>query len=141
MKNSALLLFASIVMLSCSKTVSKDDFAKLNGYWEIERVKMPDGTEKTKAYLVNPTIDFFEVKGNTGFRKKVMPQFDGKYLVDDTSEKIALSQKEGKTYINYTTQYAQWKEEVLELDEEELVLKNDHNMEYHYKKPIPFSVK
>lgn len=113
--------------------------AKINGYWEIEEAVMPDGEKK--EYKVNPTIDYFEIKGKTGFRKKVMPQMDGTYLQNDLSEKISISQKDGKTYINYATQYAKWQEEILELNDEELVVKNQHNMEYHYKKPIPFSVK
>ena len=139
MKKFALLLFSSVVLLSCTSSVSEADLAKLNGYWEIESVKMPNGGEKD--YVVNPTIDFFELKGKTGIRKKVMPQLDGKYLVNDLSEKITISQTEHKMYINYTTQYAKWKEEIVALDDDELVLKNDHDMEYHYKKPIPFTVK
>jgi hypothetical protein len=139
MKRIALLFLISFVSLSCSHTITDADLAKINGYWEIEEAVMPDGEKK--EYKVNPTIDYFEIKGKTGFRKKVMPQMDGTYLQNDLSEKISISQKDGKTYINYATQYAKWQEEILELNDEELVVKNQHNMEYHYKKPIPFSVK
>jgi hypothetical protein len=100
---------------------------------------MADGSNK--EYTINPTIDYFELKGKEGFRKKVMPQFDGTYRVNDLSEKIAIVKENGKTYISYTTDYAKWKEELLELDDEELVVKNQHEIEYHYKKPQPFTVK
>jgi hypothetical protein len=139
MKNIALLLFTSLILLSCSGKVSTDDLTKLNGYWEIEKVITPDKAEK--EYSVNPTIDFFELKGQSGFRKKVMPQLDGKYLVDDLSEAITISEEKDKFYITYKTNYATWKEEIVALSSDRLVLKNNHDMEYHYKKPIPFTLK
>lgn len=139
MKKTILLLFVSIVTVSCGNSISEADLAKLNGYWEIETAVMPDGSEK--EYKINTTIDFFELKGKTGFRKKVMPQFDGSYRMNDLSEKISIVQDSGKTYVSYVTDYAKWKEEIVELNDKKLVLKNNHNMEYHYKKPEPFTVK
>lgn len=139
MNRIVVLLFASFFVLSCGRNVSDEDLTKLNGYWEIEEAIMADGTKK--EYKVNPTIDYFELKGKEGFRKKVMPQFDGTYRVNDLSEKITVIKESGKTYISYTTEYAKWKEEVLELDDKELVVKNQHDIEYHYKKPEPFSIK
>jgi len=139
MKNITLLLFTSLVLLSCSDKVDKDDLDKLSGYWEIEKVVTPD--DKEKEYSINPTIDFFQLKGKSGFRKKVMPQLDGKYLVDDLSEAITVSEEKDKFYITYKTNYATWKEEITALSEDKLVLKNSHDMEYHYKKPIPFTLK
>ncbi|MXN91818.1 hypothetical protein GR160_11330 [Flavobacterium sp. Sd200] len=139
MKKLVVAVVASLTLLSCAKKASADDISKINGYWEIESVIMPDGSEKD--YTVNPTIDYFEVKGKEGFRKKVMPQFDGTYKVNDGSEKISISEKDNKVYMDYTTTYAKWQEELLELTDEELVVKNQHGIEYHYKKPEPFTVK
>ncbi|PZR22262.1 MAG: hypothetical protein DI539_06070 [Flavobacterium psychrophilum] len=139
MKKSIVLLFVSLVAFSCGHSISDEDLTKLNGYWEIEEAIMADG--EAKEYKVNPTIDYFELKGKEGFRKKVMPQFDGTYRVNDLSEKITVVKENGKTYISYTTEYAKWKEELLELDDEHLVVKNQHDIEYHYKKPQPFSIK
>ena len=139
MRKTVVLLFMSVMALSCGHNVSSEDLTKLNGYWEIQEAVMADGAKK--EYPVNPTIDYFELKGKTGFRKKVMPQFDGTYRVNDLSEKIEVLQKDGKTFISYATEYAKWKEEILELNDKELVVKNQHDIEYHYKKPKPFSVK
>lgn len=132
------LLLLPFILLSCGG-VNEADLNKINGYWEIEEAVMPDGSKK--EYTINPAIDFFELKGKEGFRKKVMPQLDGTYLTGENQEKISVTTVDGKTYLNYTTEYAKWKEEIVELNDEELVLKNEHDMEYHYKKPIPFSVK
>lgn len=133
------LFFIVLVSISCSNTISDENLKHLTGYWEIEEVILPDGTNK--EYKINPTIDYFELKGKTGFRKKVMPQFDGSYRVNDLSEKISVIEEEGTNYISYVTDYAKWKEEIVELNDKELVLRNNHGMEYRYKKPEPFSVK
>ncbi|WP_181369478.1 lipocalin family protein [Flavobacterium album] len=132
------LLLVFMAAVSCGK-VSEDNLKYLNGYWEIQEVVMPDGSQKD--YKVNPTIDYFELKGKEGFRKKVMPQFDGKYLANDVSEKINITEKDGKTFIKYSTEFAKWNEEIISLDDKELVVKNNHDMEYHYKRAEPFTVK
>lgn len=133
------LLLTAVFTASCGSSVSDEDLKQLTGYWEIQEVIMPDGSNK--EYKINPTIDYFEIKGKSGFRKKVMPQFDGSYRVNDLSEKISVTEEEGTMYISYVTDYAKWKEEIVELNDKELVLKNNHGMEYRYKKPEPFSVK
>ncbi|RZJ52740.1 MAG: hypothetical protein EOO45_31675, partial [Flavobacterium sp.] len=124
---------------SCNSSISDSDLQKLNGYWEIETAVLPDGTEK--EYTINSTVDYFELQGKKGFRKKVMPQLDGTYLMNNVMENISIAEEDGKTYINYTTLYAKWKEQILKLDSDELVIKNAHGLEYRYKKPQPFSVK
>jgi hypothetical protein len=134
-----ILFVIALTAVACSRSIDNEDLKKLNGYWEIETAVLPDGTKK--EYTVNSTIDYFEVKDGKGIRKKVMPQLDGSYRMNDVSEKIATIQEDGNTFISYTTDYAKWKEQVLELDDEHLVVKNPQGLEYHYKKPQPFSVK
>ena len=138
MKKGVLVLFI-LLAVSCQKKFAANEYGKLNGYWEIEKVIMPNGDEKD--YSINPTIDFFEVKDTVGFRKKVMPQLDGSYRVNDLNEKFSIHNKDGKTVISYSTDYAKWDEELITLDDDELVVKNQHDIEYHYKKPQPFTVK
>jgi hypothetical protein len=111
----------------------------LNGYWEIEKVELPDGDKK--EYKVNETIDFFKLEGNKGFRKKVMPQLDGTYLTNDIQEDIVIVVKDGDATIQYKTTYASWNEEIIELTKDKLVIKNQQDFEYHYKRPVKFSIK
>lgn len=125
--------------MACQEKVKHEDVLKINGYWEIEKVNLPDGNEKN--YKINQTIDYFEVKNDSGFRKKVTPQFDGKYLVNDEFEKVKVIVEGDKIYLKYATEYSEWKEEVVELSDEKLVVKNDAAIEYEYKRPTPFSVK
>lgn len=139
MKKAVGFVVLTLVLMSCKQTVTSKDVEKINGYWEIEKVELPNGEDKD--YKVNPTIDYFELKNNKGFRQKVMPQFDGTYLTNNLKETIQVTEESGDFYINYTTQYGKWKEEIIEIKDSVLVLKNKEDLEYHYKKSVPFSVK
>lgn len=139
MKKLITVVFAVLLLTACKQSVKESDLVKINGYWEIEKAQLPDGSKK--EYKVNTTIDFFEIKDKKGFRKKVMPQLDGTYLVNDLSENIVVSDNDGNLVFNYSTPYAKWKEKIISLSDEELVVKNDQDIEYHYKKSNPFSKK
>ena len=139
MKKTVLLFIAFVSLTACKEAIKPEDISKINGYWEIETVTMPDGNER--EYKISETIDYFEIKKDSGFRKKVMPQFDGKYLVNDKSEKIKIVSEGEKIFLAYSTEYSKWKEEVLEVSDEKLVLKNEAEIEYQYKKPTPFTLK
>jgi len=127
-----LLLFISFV--SCKEAVKVTDVQNLNGYWEIEKVILPDGEDK--EYKTSETFDFFELKDKKGTRKKGMQQFDGTFLTNDVSEDFIIEFNDGKCYINYQTDFAKWKEEVLVLTKESFVVKNKNDLEYHYKRPV-----
>jgi len=139
MKKIIAIVLFSLTFTACHKKIDDAALAKINGYWEIEKAIMPDGS--SKEYSINPTIDYFEIKNNKGFRKKVMPQLDGTYLVSELDEKVAVIKQDDHVYLKYTTAYAKWKEELVKVTDEELVLKNEHDMEYHYKKATSFSIK
>ena len=139
MKIKILILLALTFLISCNQAVKETDIQNLNGYWEIEKVLLPDGEDK--EYKANETFDFFELKEKTGTRKKGMQQFDGTFLTNDVSENFVIEFNEGKCYINYQTDFAKWKEEILLLNKEKLVVKNKNDLEYHYKRPTFFTKK
>ena len=132
-------LLCIISLISCQQEIKEEDFVKLNGYWEIKQVTKKDGEKKD--YKVNETIDFFDLKNNAGIRQKVMPQFDGTYKTNDIKESIKIIDSNKVYYIQYTTDYGKWKEEIIELKDSTLVLKNSDKLEYTYKKFKPFSLK
>lgn len=134
-----LVIFASLLLISCQSEVKKEDLVKLNGYWEIEEVALPNGEKKD--YKVNETIDYFELKNDVGFRQKVMPQFDGKFGTNNLKEEIKIIEKETEFYIEFKTDYGKWQEEILEIADSTMVLKNKDNLIYKYKRHIPFSLK
>ena len=127
------------LFLSCKQSISESDLQNLNGYWEIGKVELPDGDKK--EYKVNETIDFFKITDKKGFRSKVMPQIDGTYLTNDLKEDVVVVLKDGDATIQYKTNYANWNEEIIELSKDKLVVKNQQDLEYHYKRPVKFSIK
>ena len=46
-----LLLIVLVSALSCKQKITEADLSNLNGYWEIEKVELPDGDKK--EYKVN----------------------------------------------------------------------------------------
>ena len=58
-------LLVVVLFISCKQTIIESDLNNLNGYWEIEKVVLPDGDKK--EYKVNETIDFFKIE--EGFEK------------------------------------------------------------------------
>ena len=131
--------FVIFLVFSCTSKVRKEDVSKLNGYWEIKQVKMATG--ETKDYKVNETIDYFEIKNNVGFRQKVMPQFNGKFMTNGIKENIKIKEDENSFFIEYNVNANKWQEEIISIADSTLVLKNKDNIEYTYKKFKPFSLK
>lgn len=139
MKKYFYVLLLLIGLISCTSKPSKEAVLKINGYWEIEKVTLPDGD--TKEYKVNETIDYFQIAQKKGFRSKVMPQVDGSYLTNDIKESVQVSLKDGSATLHYKTTYAKWNEEIITLSKDHFVVKNAQDLEYHYKRPVKFSVK
>src|SRR5690606_27147727 len=116
-----------LLLLSCAKPIEKADIPKLNGYWEIAYVVLPDG--KKKDYPMNESYDYFEIKGDVGTRTKVMPQLDGTFLTNKLSEQIKIVNEKNQTFIEYQTDYAQWREQLLEVTDSVIVLLNPEKNE------------
>lgn len=133
MKNLVGFLFVSLFFISCQQKIKPEDIVNINGYWEIEKVGFDKGEDK--QYVMNESYDYFEIwKNNDGFRKKVMPQLDGTFIVNDTYENIKIRFKDDQVFMDYVTPYAKWTEELIAVTEDKLVFKNQDEKEYHYKK-------
>ena len=138
MKNTFIVLFCSLLFVSCKQEIKPADIAKLNGYWEIEKVIFEKGEEK--EYKMNETFDFFQIKNNKGVRTKVMPQFDGTFLTTDTFENVTVRFAGEQVFLDYKTNYTKWSEEIISLSDDKLVVKNPQKIEYHYKKAGPVNL-
>lgn len=134
-KKLSFLVF--FILISCKQEVKKADIDLLNGYWEIAKVKLPNG--KVKEYTINESIDFFEISEGKGFRKKVQPQFDGTFQSNDSQESIQLSDSNNRFYLKYKTNFGKWTEQIVTIQDSVLVLKND-SLTYYYKRFKPLKV-
>jgi hypothetical protein len=133
MKKTVKILVLSLLFVGCQQKIKPTEIAKINGYWEIEKVVFDKGEDKD--YRMNENFDYFQIDSNNkGFRKKVMPQLNGTFLVNDTYENVVVRFANDKAYLDYSTPYTKWTEELIALSEEELVLVNADKKEYHYKK-------
>jgi hypothetical protein len=96
---------------------------------------------KDNDYKMNESYDYFEIADkNKGMRKKVMPQLDGSFLINDTYENVVVRFQNGEAFLDYSTPYSKWSEKIITLSDKELVLKNMEKNEYHYKKTGPINL-
>jgi len=130
MKNSYSIVLLCLLLSRCT-TAAKNDLNALNTYWEIDRVRLSDGTEK--QYNFNQNIDFFEHDGQQGIRKKVQPNLDGTFHTTRIIETFRLIEAEDSTSIVYKTPYATWTETIIIINRKQLVIKNDAGALYYYK--------
>jgi hypothetical protein len=139
MKRSICLFIAVILFTACGSSVTESSLKNLNGYWEVQKVEFPDGSEKTLP--PSETHDYYEFKQNKGFRKKVMPLVTGNYLVNDLKDEFVVVEKEGEYYMKYKTFLSAWSEQIKSIDKDQLVLESEEHYLYYYKRPQTFSVK
>jgi hypothetical protein len=132
-------LALSFLLISCTTSVNQSSLKNLNGYWEVEKVVFPDGSEKILP--PSETHDYYEFKQNKGFRKKVTPLVTGSYLVNDLKDEFVVVQKEGVFSMNYKTFLSKWSEQIKLIDADHLVLESEEHYQYYYKRPQAFSVK
>ncbi len=133
MKKTFRILVLSLLFVGCQQKIKPTEIAKINGYWEIEKVVFDAGEDK--EYRMNENFDYFQIgSNNKGFRKKVMPQLNGTFLVNDTFENVVVRFANDKVFLDYSTPYMKWTEELIALSDVELVLVNAEKKEYHYKK-------
>lgn len=138
MKNVLRGLFVCLFLVSCQQKITPEDIKKLNGYWEIEKVSFKEGEDK--EFKMNENFDFFEITNNKGIRRKVRPQFNGTFLFNEDYENVKVRFKEEHVFLDYSTAYAKWTEELISISEDEMVIKNDQNKEYQYKKAGPINL-
>ncbi|MBT8211281.1 MAG: hypothetical protein KJP14_12210 [Eudoraea sp.] len=137
MKNSfGILLF--VLLAGCSPKVDVDKLPKLNGYWEIEKVVFPDGS--TKAYEVNASVDFIQINGKEGFRKKMQPQFDGSFRTSDDAERFTVIDKSGILIMSYANAEQTWEETLVALMDDQFEVVNQAGISYHYKRYQPLNL-
>lgn len=133
-----LLLFLCFGFLVSCTSVTEDKLHLLNGYWEIEKVTFPNGGEK--EYKMSTTIDFIQLKGLKGFRKKMNPRFDGNYETSDDAEPFEVLISEETYILSYENELSTWQETLTALTEDNFSIQNEDGIQYHYKRFEPISI-
>ena len=125
-------LLLSILLLSCNSHTTENYDNYLNGYWEIKEVTTGDGV--TKSYNYNPTIDFIEIGDSTGIRKKLQPRLDGTFITSKDQEFFTIKHKNDSLILYYQTSLDEWQENILHINENELIVKNENGNIYKYRR-------
>ena len=137
MKRFVILLLVALA-IGCSKN-PETYLDHINGYWEIESVVLADGTKKDYTY--NETIDFFNITDSLkGYRKKLKPNFDGKFNTSKDIETLKLVIENDSLNAYYSTPFAKWKETILFADSLQLKVINKDKNVYLYKRYIPLKL-
>ncbi|TSE08626.1 MULTISPECIES: lipocalin family protein [Aquimarina] len=127
-----LMLTILWIVASCTTTNPKENIQHINGYWEIKKVQLKDGSEK--EYNFNQSIDFFEVNDSVGIRKKVQPKLDGGFIITKDSETFSLAIKNDSLRIHYKTSLATWTETIISVKENQMVIQNETGNVYFYNR-------
>ena len=126
------------VITSCSQN-PEEYLEHINGYWEIEEVQFTNGD--VKPYKYNESIDYISINDRLiGFRKKLKPGFNSKYITSKDAEGITATIENNSLNLYYKTPYTNWKETVLKADENSLKVINDRETIYLYKRYKPIEL-
>ncbi|WP_026934843.1 lipocalin family protein [Christiangramia echinicola] len=131
-----ILIISIIAMASCSNNDPQEQIKNLNGYWQIEKVEIEK--DSVIEYQLSQLIDYIEITDSTGFRKKLKPKIDGGFInASNDSEKVTAKVEDNSLFLFYETPFDEWKEEVLEATEDELVVLNRDDKKYYYQRYKP----
>lgn len=132
------ILWIALLLVACGGPELNDLHTHLSGYWEIEKVVLPDETERT--YSINTTVDYIELQDSVGLRKKVQPQLDGSYKTSNQIEYFKPIYRNDSLILAYHTEFDVWDELVVKVGPEQLVIKNAEGNTYFYKPYEPINL-
>ena len=136
MKSIFVVIVCCLGLLGCTNTDTQ--LEHINGYWEIVSVTNTEGIVKT--FTINQTIDYIEIKGHKGFRKKLQPDLSGKYKTTESTEYIEVNSAENQIVLLYTTPFSSWQEVVISVTDDQLVVENEAKTKYTYKRYQPLNL-
>ncbi len=127
-----------LLFFGCTSKVTETDLKNLNGYWEIKEVAFPNGERKT--FKASTNIDYIEVEGLKGFRKKMQPKFDGSFTTSNDAEFFSITKTEVGFEFRYKNKMSEWKEQILELSQHNFSVINEANTTYTYQRFQPITI-
>lgn len=130
------------IFFGCTTKINEEDLTNLNGYWQIEKVTFPNG--ETKDFSISSTIDYIELKGLEGFRKKVQPKFDGTYETSADAEYFIIEVTDINFQMSYNSKMEsnsnkQRKETIVKLSNIRFSVVNKDTLTYTYKRFEPIN--
>ncbi|TYB77051.1 hypothetical protein [Bizionia myxarmorum] len=137
-RRSILILTTVALLTSCTK--NPEEFIEhIEGYWEIEKVTLKNGS--IKEYNYNDTIDFISLEDSlNGIRKKLKPNFMGTFETSDDAETFQIKIENDSLNIYYETAFDSWKETILLATKDQLKVINKYDAVFLYKRYEPLNL-
>ena len=132
-KRCAIVLM--LVFIACGKQSKNINLDDLNGYWEISKVEL--SKDSVIQYSISQYVDYFEVTDSTGIRTKLQPNIDGSFVATKDQSDIEILKSDGDIQLLYSTPFDEWKEQLVSLDEENMIVINQDGKKYYYKRYEP----
>ena len=111
MKKAIFYILISFITLSCTKSIKDSDLENIKGYWEIEKVILPEGT--SKEYKINEEVEKVEYDNGKGVKRKVILLYDGNFLVNNIKQQFSIKKRKDSYFIINKTDFSNWEEEIL----------------------------
>ena len=139
--NSKIFVVVITVLLSlCSKGCQKSaavHIEQLNGYWEIDFISRQGETFKPNSDA--PLYDFYAIKDQSGFYKKVAPSILGSFQSSDDATLVEIKQKKSGVFLRFKTPWDEWGKKIIALDSQKLILEHEKRS-FHYKRPTLINI-
>ena len=135
MKKINLLIVLLIISYSCQDRINIE---VLNGYWEIQSVKKEG--QLIKKYPFSNTIDFFYIKDLEGYRKKVNPQSDGRFMVTLHQANLKITKENGEFTLRYLNKNKTYFEKIKKIDSQQLIILDKEGYIYKYNRYTPIEI-
>jgi len=124
------IIIILLIITGC-KSNPKELIPFINGYWEISSVKQDN--KIIKEYGISPIIDFWIINEDlTGFRKKVMPNLEGKIVVTQHSAPFIIKIEDNSLNIHYNED-DNMVDTIVKANENELVISDSQGLIYSYR--------
>ena len=134
-----LIVFFSLIILSSCSNSPEIEVSNINGYWEIEEVIQADGS--SHVFKINETVDYFKINDSlSGFRQKMKTDADNNYTPVTEKEIIKIITENDSLKVHYQTPFSDWKETIIELNNDRFKVVNQHQNVYIYKRYIPLNL-
>lgn len=124
-------LSSLILCFSCKNTITSSELDLLNGYWSIDYITHKNETFYPKG--ATKLLDFYVINDREGFRKKIQPQLNNKFLVTKDLNNFKIKFINKNYYLSFQTVWDQWEEKIIKLNQNKLVLEHQEKR-YHYKR-------
>jgi len=121
----------AFLIIGCSNNGSSEMIENLNGYWTIDTVEKPDGSEKEFPFTNH--MDYFDINGKTGTKSRVSPTYDGTFISYGDAVRFVWQEKENQVLLNFESGEKAYSQILRKATENELELVHEDGTIYYYK--------